>query len=96
MDGKDPKPQTLNPKPYPQVAVLSTDGDDHGIPVTLLRETALLKALKHPNVVKLLEQVVRGPRIYLIFELCNCNLKTYLDERRGGTQTSNPRLDHGL
>jgi negative regulator of PHO system len=70
---------------------MSTDGEDHGIPVTLIRETALLKALKHPNVVKLWDQIVRGPRIYLVFELCNCNLKAYLDERRGGMQTLNPK-----
>lgn len=33
------------------------DSDDEGIPVTALREISLLKSLKHPNVVDLLDIV---------------------------------------
>jgi hypothetical protein len=50
------------------------DHDDHGIPVTLIRETGILRALRHPNIVQLRDKVIRSSRVFLVFELCHCNL----------------------
>ena len=33
------------------------DTDDEGIPVTAIREVAVLKSMEHPNIVKLLDLV---------------------------------------
>ena len=43
---------------YVAMKKIRFESDDEGIPVTAIREIALLKSLNHPNLVKL-EDVVR-------------------------------------
>ena len=53
--------------------------DEEGIPSTTLREIALLRQLKHPNIVDLLDVVNSDGRLYLIFEYVDSDLKHYVD-----------------
>lgn len=55
------------------------ESDDEGIPSTAIREISLLKELKHPNVVGLLDVLMEESRLYLIFEYLTMDLKKYMD-----------------
>ncbi|EAR97232.2 cyclin-dependent kinase-like Serine/Threonine kinase family protein (macronuclear) [Tetrahymena thermophila SB210] len=52
---------------------------DEGIPSTALREISCLKALDHPNVVKLVDVVyiMKKNKLYLVFEYIDYDLKAY-------------------
>uniref|UniRef100_A0A1A9ZKZ6 Protein kinase domain-containing protein n=1 Tax=Glossina pallidipes TaxID=7398 RepID=A0A1A9ZKZ6_GLOPL len=53
--------------------------DVEGIPSTAIREMALLKELKHPNIVCLEDVLMEENRLYLIFEFLSMDLKEYMD-----------------
>jgi serine/threonine protein kinase len=53
--------------------------EDEGVPSTAIREISLLKELKHPNVVKLLDIIHNDTKLYLIFEFLDLDLKKYMD-----------------
>ncbi|XP_012278250.1 cyclin-dependent kinase 1 [Orussus abietinus] len=55
------------------------ESDDEGVPSTAVREISLLKELKHPNVVKLVDVLMEESRLYLIFEYLTMDLKKYMD-----------------
>jgi len=57
--------------------------DDHqeGVPVTTLREVALLQELRHDNIVRLREIIPCSPRLYLVFDYMDLDLKQCLDSR---------------
>ncbi|EEB12563.1 mitogen-activated protein kinase ERK-A, putative [Pediculus humanus corporis] len=59
------------------------DGDSEGVPSTALREIALLKELKHPNVVQLLEVVHMEKVLYLVFEYFYRDLKKFIEKVDG-------------
>ena len=44
------------------------DAHDEGVPVTALREVALLKDLRHDNIVRLRDVIPQPPRLYLVFD----------------------------
>ncbi|KAL5966605.1 Cyclin-dependent kinase 1, partial [Taenia solium] len=52
---------------------------DQGVPSTTLREIALLRELKHPNIVILEHVVLDDGQLYLVFEYLNVDLRRYLD-----------------
>jgi len=52
---------------------------DDGVPATALREIALLKELKHQNVVELLDIINAGSRLFLVFEYLDIDLKKHFD-----------------
>lgn len=56
------------------------DADSEGVPSTALREITLLKELKHPNIVLLMEVVVFEKNLYLIFEYLNQDLKQFMEK----------------
>lgn len=58
-------------------------GEDVGIPATALREVCLLKELKHDNIVALYDVLFEPPKMTLIFEYCECDLKKYMNKNRG-------------
>ncbi|KAJ3416773.1 Cyclin-dependent kinase 3 [Chytridiales sp. JEL 0842] len=58
--------------------------EDEGVPSTAIREISLLKELKHPNIVKLLDIVHSDAKLYLIFEFLDLDLKKYMDSVQGG------------
>ncbi|KAJ3378177.1 Cyclin-dependent kinase catalytic subunit [Entophlyctis sp. JEL0112] len=53
--------------------------EDEGVPSTAIREISLLKELRHPNVVRLLDIVHNDAKLYLIFEFLDLDLKKYMD-----------------
>jgi serine/threonine protein kinase len=53
-----------------------------GVPPTTLRETSILKKLRHPNVVTLYEVMNMGNKLVLVFERLDFDLKTFLDKHR--------------
>jgi len=53
--------------------------DEEGVPSTALREIAILKELKHANVVKLLNVLHEKGILYLVFEFLDQDLKQYMD-----------------
>lgn len=57
-----------------QIRISSRD-DDEGIPQTALREIGLLRALTHPNIVKLLDVQAEDSKLNLVFEFCEKDLK---------------------
>lgn len=52
------------------------------MPSTAIREISLLKELKHPNVVCLLDVVLADKKLYLVFEFLTQDLKKYLDSSK--------------
>lgn len=60
------------------------ESDDEGIPSTAIREISLLKELKHPNIVGLLDVSMEESKLYLIFEYLTMDLKKYMDTLGSG------------
>ncbi|XP_054832872.1 cyclin-dependent kinase 3 [Eublepharis macularius] len=58
------------------------DSETEGVPSTAIREISLLKELKHPNIVRLLDVVHSQKKLYLVFEYLNQDLKKYMDSSR--------------
>ncbi|KAK2495869.1 hypothetical protein MC885_006824 [Smutsia gigantea] len=55
------------------------DVETEGVPSTAIREISLLKELKHPNIVRLLDVVHSEKKLYLVFEFLSQDLKKYMD-----------------
>ncbi|RNC31280.1 protein kinase, partial [Trypanosoma cruzi] len=60
-------------------------GEDEGVPATAIREVCLLKELKHSNIVSLHDVLFEPPKMTLIFEYCEYDLKKYME--RNGNKT---------
>ncbi|KAJ5512854.1 hypothetical protein N7463_002406 [Penicillium fimorum] len=58
-------------------ARFNREGD--GVPATAMREISLLKEMKHPNIVKLLNIVQARHNLYLVMEFLDMDLKKYID-----------------
>ncbi|KAI9004246.1 Cyclin-dependent kinase 3 [Gaertneriomyces sp. JEL0708] len=57
--------------------------EDEGVPGTAIREISLLKELKHPNIVRLMDIVHNDSKLYLILEFLDLDLKKYMDSIEG-------------
>ncbi|NXP46436.1 CDK3 kinase, partial [Heliornis fulica] len=55
------------------------DSETEGIPSTAIREVSLLKELKHPNIVRLLDVIHCQKKLYLVFEYLNQDLDKYMN-----------------
>ncbi|XP_054989780.1 cyclin-dependent kinase 3 isoform X2 [Sorex araneus] len=55
------------------------DLETEGVPSTAIREISLLKELKHPNIVRLLDVVHSEKKLYLVFEFLSQDLKKHMD-----------------
>ena len=60
------------------------EAEEEGIPSTTIRETSLLRELRHTNIVNMLDVLMDESRIYLIFEFLSMDLKKYLDSLPDG------------
>jgi len=54
------------------------DRDDEGVSASTIREVALLKQMKHPNIAKLHLTFFSKSSVYLVFEYCRGDLKQYM------------------
>ncbi|KAH3765770.1 CMGC/CDK/CDC2 protein kinase [Pelomyxa schiedti] len=55
------------------------EGEDEGVPSTAIREIAILKDLRHSNIVNLIDVVNDDSKLYLVFEFLDQDLKRYID-----------------
>ncbi|NP_001154933.1 cyclin dependent kinase 1 [Nasonia vitripennis] len=60
------------------------ESEDEGVPSTAIREISLLKELKHPNIVSLMDVLMEESKLYLIFEYLTMDLKKYMDSLGNG------------
>ncbi|KAM6297494.1 cyclin-dependent kinase 3 [Aegotheles albertisi] len=60
------------------------DAETEGVPSTAIREISLLKELKHPNIVRLLDVVHTHKKLYMVFEYLNQDLKKHMDSLQTG------------
>ncbi|KAJ8678337.1 hypothetical protein QAD02_014124 [Eretmocerus hayati] len=60
------------------------ESEDEGVPSTAIREISLLKELKHPNIVSLMDVLMEESKLYLIFEYLTMDLKKYMDSLGSG------------
>ena len=54
------------------------EGEDDGVPATALREIAILRELKHQNIIELMHVFHTEKSLYLAFEYCDSDLKQYM------------------
>ena len=52
---------------------------EEGVPSTAIREIALLKDLRHANIVDLRDVIYSDSKLYLVFEHLQQDLKKYMD-----------------
>ena len=57
--------------------------EDDGVPSTAIREIALLKGLKHPNIVELKDVIYEDEKLHLVFEYLDYDIKKYMKKVGG-------------
>lgn len=62
---------------------MNVASEEEGVPSTTIREISLLKELHHPNVVRLLDVMFQSPKLTLVFEYCDYDLKKLMDSKPG-------------
>ena len=65
------------------VKKIRLENEDEGIPSTAIREISILKQLKHPNIVSLLDLIHGEKKLHLIFEYLDFDLKKFMDQSNG-------------
>ena len=66
-------------KEFVALKKIRLESEDEGVPSTAIREIALLKELRHENVVCLMAVVHTEHKLYLVFEHLDQDLKQYMD-----------------
>jgi serine/threonine protein kinase len=54
------------------------EGEEDGVPATALREIAILRELRHENIIELQHVFHTDRSLYLAFEYCDSDLKQYM------------------
>merc|ERR1712065_28914 len=62
--------------------------EETGVPCTAIREIALLKELKHANIVELKDVLHSDKKLTLVFEFADMDLKQYMDSIGGGLEVA--------
>eukprot|EP00055_Hartaetosiga_balthica_P006744 m.21881 g.21881 ORF g.21881 m.21881 type:complete len:361 (+) comp5400_c0_seq1:1579-2661(+) len=70
------------------VKSISLNSEEEGIPSNAVREISLLKQLRHPNIVRLLDVLYSQQRLSLVFEYCEQDLSQYISGCRGHPDTN--------
>lgn len=55
------------------------ENEDEGIPATTIREISLLKTLKHPTIINLIDVIYSEKKLYLVFEYLETDLRSFID-----------------
>ena len=58
--------------------------EEGGLPNTSIREISVLREMDHPNIVQLLDIIIQGEDLYLIFEYLTMDLQRYITDYPGG------------
>jgi serine/threonine protein kinase len=60
---------------------IKMDKEKEGVPITSIREINILKTLKHPNIVNLIDviSVELKPNFYMVFEFVDHGNKKYIN-----------------
>ena len=64
---------------YVALKKIRLENEDEGIPSTSIREISILKQLRHPNIVYLMDLIHGEKKLYLVFEFMEHDLKKFLD-----------------
>jgi len=56
--------------------------DAEGVPSTTIREISLLKGLKHPNIVAMLDVIHEDKNLFIAFEYMVADLKKFMDDTK--------------
>ena len=68
---------------YVALKKIRLENEDEGIPSTSIREISILKQLRHPNIVYLMDLIHGEKKLYLVFEYMDHDLKKFLDINNG-------------
>ena len=68
---------------YVALKKIRLENEDEGIPSTAIREISILKQMKHPNIIKLVDLIHGEKKLYLVFEFMDHDLKKFLDMNGG-------------
>ena len=63
------------------------DQEEEGVPCTAVREISLLKELKHPHIVKLIDVIYTPKKLTLVFEFLEQDLKKFIEVHQGNLET---------
>ena len=75
---------------------MNVSSEEEGVPATTIREVCLLKELQHTNIVRLFDVTYQSPKLTLVFELCEYDLKKFMDQRRPPNCLSRSESDERL
>jgi len=67
------------------------ESENEGIPATTIREILLLKNLKHPSIINLIEIIHNENKMYLVFEYIETDLKRLMDEYAAKKKAFRPK-----
>lgn len=65
---------------YCALKKIRLENEDEGIPSTAIREISILKQMRHPNIVNLIDLIHGDRKLYLVFEFMDYDLKKFLDK----------------
>ena len=74
---------------YVAIKKIKNEMDDEGIPSTALREIAILKKMRHPNVVDVQGIAFNNNNIELCLEYCKYDLKKLIDSKKSDSSFYN-------
>ncbi|RKP15218.1 cyclin-dependent protein kinase [Piptocephalis cylindrospora] len=86
---------TVLKAPHMTVALKEITLDpQEGAPSTAVREVSLMKALKHPNIIRLLDVQHTETRLVLVFEYMDLDLKKYMEKHGTHGALAHPMCLH--
>ncbi|XP_045496882.1 cyclin-dependent kinase 2-like [Colias croceus] len=62
---------------------IKLENEPEGVPSTALREISVLRDLRHPSVVQLLDVILADAKLFLVFEFMHMDLKKLMDLTKG-------------
>ncbi|CAH3930236.1 cyclin-dependent kinase 2-like [Pieris brassicae] len=62
---------------------IKLENEPEGVPSTALREISVLRELKHPSVVQLLDVLLADTKLFLVFEFMHMDLKKLMELSKG-------------